>query len=216
MQDTHLSTTALLVADEPDILLLRHSIREEITGADPSRAVSAPLTKEGRELAWSFGRTLPTSRPIVLSYSRVPRCEDTAHFIRRGVIENSGRCEIEGPRTYLEAPFIQDPLRVMQMFITLGPSGFASEWASGRLGPSIVDDIHSTGRSLLGHLLSSRDSQSIRICITHDLTIVSLLALALDVSSPTFPWPGYLDGPALTFHDETAVALYRGLKATLA
>jgi len=33
--------------------------------------------------------------------------------------------------------------------------------------------------------------------VTHDLTLVALLALVRDIGTPAFPWPGYLDGIVL-------------------
>jgi hypothetical protein len=79
-------------------LLLRHSIRNSIDTPDLKLAYTAGLTREGKELAWEFGRNLPNHRRARLLHSPVPRCVDTAHLIRRGIIERGGRCELAGGR----------------------------------------------------------------------------------------------------------------------
>jgi broad specificity phosphatase PhoE len=215
-QDYQIETIERLVAEDPTadvILLIRHSTREDISRPDVARAVSAPLTRQGRDLAWSFGRRVPNARPVKLRFSRIPRCVDTAHFIRRGIIEKGGSCEIVGSREYLEAPFVRDPIRVMQAFVEHGQQGFGREWALGNLGTDVIEDIREAGRAVLDNLLASRENDepgTTCLYITHDLTIAAFLSLGLDVAAGDFDWPDYLGGPVVGLGDARLTVHYRG------
>jgi len=200
------------------MLVVRHSIRTDIDTPDVQNAWMAPLTQEGKELAWKFGRMLANGHPTNLRFSRVPRCEDTAHFMRRGIIEKGGSCEIVGRRGYLEAPFVEDPMRVMEVFITQGTDGFAREWTSGRLGPEVIEAIDTAGRSFLDSVLRAGDRENsgmVSIFVTHDITLLALLSLAFDVTDPGFHWPAFMGGLVLARRDSGLCLFYDGQEKEL-
>jgi len=200
------------------MLVVRHSTRADIPRPDVQDAWMAPLTQEGKELAWKFGRMLANGHPSTLRFSRVPRCEDTAHFLRRGIIEKGGLCEIVGRREYLEAPFVGNPVRVMEVFASEGTDGFAREWASGRLGADVIEAIETTGRSFLDSVLRAgerENSGTVSIFVTHDITLLSLLSLAFDVTDPAFRWPAYMGGAVLARRDSGLWLYYAGLEKAL-
>lgn len=200
------------------MLVVRHSTRTDIPTPDVQHAWMAPLTQEGKELAWKFGRMLANDHPSTLRFSRVPRCEDTAHFMRRGITEQGGTCEIVGRREYLEAPFVEDPVRVMEVFAAQGTGGFAREWASGRLGPDVIEAIESAGRSFLEAVLKAgekENSGTVSIFVTHDITLLALLSLAFDVTDRTFRWPAYMGGLVLARRDSGLFLYYAGQEKAL-
>lgn len=220
-EQQYLSETVenLLERGLPNVMLVvRHSIRTTIGVPDVKLAYSAPLTAEGQELAWQFGRMLSNDHPATLRFSRVPRCEDTAHFIRRGIIEKGGHCEIVGRREYLEAPYVVDPVQVMEVFVKSGTAGFAERWASGKLGTSMIGNIESTGRSFLDRVLEvgeKENSGTLSIFVTHDLTLLALLSLVFDVTDPEFPWPDYMGGAVLAREEDSLILHYRGMRKPL-
>ncbi len=200
------------------MLVVRHSIRTDIDTPDIQDAWMAPLTQEGKELAWKFGRMIANEHPCTLRFSRVPRCEDTAHFMRRGIIERGGSCEIMGRRQYLEAPFVVDPMRVMEVFATKGTSGFAHEWATGRLGDGVIEAIGSAGRSFLDSVLEAGDrenSGTVSIFVTHDITLLALLSLVFDVTDAAFRWPAFMGGLVLARRDSGLCLFYDGQEKAL-
>ncbi len=200
------------------MLVVRHSIRTDIDTPDVQNAWMAPLTQDGKELAWKFGRMIANDHPSTLRFSRVPRCEDTAHFMRRGIIEKGGSCEIVGRREYLEAPFVEDPVQVMKVFASQGTSGFAREWASGRLGPGVIEAIDRAGRAFLDSVLKAGDrenSGTVSIFVTHDITLLALLSLAFDVTDPEFHWPAFMGGLVLARRGSGLSLFYDGQEKSL-
>ena len=221
-EQTYLRDTVTRLLHEEGVpgvmLVVRHSIRTDIDTPDVQNAWMAPLTQEGKELAWKFGRMLANDHPTTLRFSRVPRCEDTAHFMRRGIIEKGGACEIVGRRVYLEAPFVEDPVRVMEVFASKGTHGFAVEWTSGRLGPEVIESIDSAGRSFLDSILTAgerENSGTVAIFVTHDITLLALLSLVFDVADPEFHWPAYMGGLVLARRESELVLFYDGQEKVL-
>jgi broad specificity phosphatase PhoE len=221
-EQTYLRDTVTRLLHEEGLpgvmLVVRHSIRTDIDTPDIQNAWMAPLTQEGKELAWKFGRMLANDHPTTLRFSRVPRCEDTAHFVRRGIIEKGGSCEIVGRREYLEAPFVEDPMRVMEVFTSQGTNGFAREWTSGQLGHDVIESIDTAGRSFLDSVLRAGDSENsgtVSIFVTHDITLLALLSLVFDVADPEFHWPAYMGGLVLARRDPGLWLHYAGQEKPL-
>ncbi|MDY0004596.1 MAG: histidine phosphatase family protein [Polyangia bacterium] len=185
------------------VALLRHSARVDITGYTVEQAVLAPLTDAGRALARDFGRRLPTDRPVRIFHSEVPRCEDTAQRLAEGMMEAGGQVEILGSRTSLAAFFIRDPWAVALEFGQRGPRGFMREWLSGKLGPAVMDPPEQAARDQLAALMLERnclpepDAPGLDLHVSHDVNVMALLHLCVDISDQSVPWPGYLEGVIL-------------------
>jgi broad specificity phosphatase PhoE len=186
------------LVEGPAIVVLRHAARHEITSAEFGAALRTPLTDEGREQARALGAALPGERPVRLWHSPVPRCADTAERLVEGLRARGADAGVEGARAFLGADYVHDADGVVRRFATLGQRRFVRAWAGGELGPELIDPPATAGRRVLGLLLELRDDdRALHLHVTHDLTLVALLALVCDVGAPEFPWPGFLDGVVL-------------------
>ena len=191
-------------AVRPLAVLVRHSTREEIVGLTVSDAMMAPLTEAGRRLAWGFGKGLPPDRAVRIFSSEVPRCLDTAAEIARGFREAGGDPGEVTPRRSLAASFIRDAEVVAREFGTRGARGFVQAWAAGELGPSVLAPLAQAARDQLANLLEAIPAHPpeategaglpLHLHVSHDVNVVALLHLMLDVTDPQTPWPGYLEG----------------------
>jgi broad specificity phosphatase PhoE len=200
------------------VLVLRHSIRESITATDMEGGLATPLTPEGRALASAFGRRLDPGRPLRLFHSPVPRCRDTASRVAEAFAASGGVARIEGDRPSLGAPYLRDVHRSMELFTDQGIRGFVDPWARGTLDPAIAQPPAEAGRILLAELLDLRNGvrpETLDLHVTHDLSVMTLLAPFLDVSRPDLPWPDYLDGVVLHLHPERRL-WHRWMRAPVA
>lgn len=185
------------------VLLVRHAAREAIGEATMANATLAPLTDAGRAQARRFGEALPAGAMVRLTWSPVPRCEDTARCLTAGAEARGSRAEILGPRTVLGASFIRDPGQVIPAFARLGLRGFVSAWARRELPAAAIADLQSAGAELLAALLAARRAGApspscLDVHVAHDIVVLALVALAWDVEAADLPWPGYLDGAIVT------------------
>jgi broad specificity phosphatase PhoE len=185
----------------PLIGLIRHSVRHSIQEATLEAANETPLTDEGRALARTFGRQLPSWRRVRLRHSPVPRCGDTARCIAEGAAEAG--CDIVGIGEWsmLGGEFIRDPSLVVSSFGRLGPRGFFRAWRAGELGAGALmslPDAAAEVKRLLLVALGQEDGPVLDLHVSHDVVVLVLLAAACDVTAPGVPWPGYLEGVLLT------------------
>lgn len=88
---------ASLADDERVFLLIRHSIRRNITPEDTDSGAHVGLTDRGREIAVDFGKLFPEGSTAYFS-SPVGRCMDTAKCIEEGRVL-AGRTPAEPPST---------------------------------------------------------------------------------------------------------------------
>jgi broad specificity phosphatase PhoE len=197
------------------VLLVRHAAREPIGAATTENALNAPLTDAGRAQALRFGEALPAGSPVRLTFSPVPRCEDTARRIAEGVGRRGAAAEVLGPVRVLGASFVKDGDQVTSAFAQLGLRGFMRAWARGELPAEAIDDLESAGAELLAALLAARRAEApgapgLDIHVTHDIVVLALVALAWDVEAADLPWPGYLDGAILTVRNGAPHLWYHG------
>lgn len=200
------------------IVLLRHSVRVPITGFGLSEALQAPLTDEGRELARELGRRFPGDRSLRIFFSPVPRCEDTASCIAAGATEQGVQVTTAGSRSYLGASFVRDSEQVVSGFKSRGLKGFLRAWCDGVYDEAVIDPPARASGDLLRKLVSERgegDEQTIDLHVTHDLTLVVLLAQMLDVTAADFGWPRFLEGVLLSLRPDGIIWRYRDRESTV-
>jgi len=194
------------------ILLVRHSIREPIGGANLAAAAGAQLTEEGRALARRFGAALPLGRSIRLFSSPVGRCVETAEIVADAARAAGGNAVYVGARAYLGAGFIISPDPVIETFVREGPRGFVRAWHAGELTEAEIHTPERAGHDLLEAMLAElgpEDGGGLEVHVGHDLTVLALLGLVRDVTSEEFPWPAYLDGVALRACEQGYTVRYR-------
>jgi hypothetical protein len=89
-------------ADLPLMILVRHSHRETIrTLREMSETGITPL---GEYLAKEFGRRLNAGRITEIHHSSVPRCEQTANEIAKGIRQRGGEVQYVKPSDLLVGP----------------------------------------------------------------------------------------------------------------
>ncbi len=196
-------------------LLIRHGHRDTIAAATVAAAFRAPLTDRGRRESRALGALLPKTGEIRLTFSPVPRCEETARQITFGVEEARGTSHLMGPRDNLAASFILEPRAAVAAFAELGLRGFMVSWFEGVLDPTMIHEASRARNGLLQSLLQSLASEptpGLDIHVTHDIVVAAILGAAWDIADESIPWPGYLDGLViqprgdeidLWYHNET-------------
>ena len=186
----------LLPADQPGILLTRHSVRELGNGV-PS--YDLPLTAEGVALAEQWGRELP--RPLhSLHSSPVGRCMDTARAMARGA-----GVEIEVRQTYtLVEPgcFVQNIARVGPLFLSMGPLAFANHHFSAPVEGLLSPEVGSA--RLIRHLYENRGAPGmLSVHVTHDTILAAFIYHLIGRERiHEEDWPWMMEGAWLWFDDE--------------
>jgi broad specificity phosphatase PhoE len=204
--------------DRDLILLIRHAHRERIVLPTVEAAFGAQLTERGRRQSLELGRQLEVDRPVRLFFSPVQRCEDTARCLAEGLESHGGETHVVGARPFLGARFVKDGRRMVQIFADVGLRGFVDAWARGALDPEVIEDHKQAGRRLLLDLVGEHlpgEGAPLDIHVSHDITVLALMGLFLDLTSPEIPWPEYLDGAVLGLQRERITWWYRGLQGEI-
>ena len=176
-------------------MVLRHSIREEISDTKSIRV--APLTNEGRELAYKFGKLLPNDRFIRIFHSSVQRCKDTAELIYQGFRHNKGSGLIIGEQKFLGGFYMLKREQVLDIMWDLGGSGFIEKWFQERIDGTIImsPPKKATNEMINSIIQCNRNNlKEINIHISHDINLILLIDLLYNVLSEDFRWPEYMAG----------------------
>jgi hypothetical protein len=199
------------------IALIRHSEREAILSPDVNASFTAPLTQHGKDLALAYGLSMSTPTQIKIYYSPSPRCEETAHVIADGIKQVQGSVEIVGKRRYLATPYLIEPQRAIEQFVKLGGCNFMTSWLDGSLDEKIIEPFQLAANNLLKDLFEEKENQGsdlFHLHVTHDMTIMTLLGLAFDVSDRELHWPTYLEGMSI-YSSPAVLFQYKGIKKAL-
>lgn len=197
-------------------ILLRHSIRREITDARDAHDLT--LTEEGKVRARDFARLIPFSKKLVyIYYSHSPRCVETGKIIHDELGLLGCRSYIKGPNEFLSCPFIKDSDKVMSMINTIGAKSFINQWLTGKIDEGIIEAYDSAISKLFTRVLSemSYNGDALSLFITHDLSIVPMVNLIKDINVEDFPWPGYLDGVVVYINKDGIILKYHDWNKTV-
>ncbi len=87
--------------NKPAILHIRHTERtsftkEEVDGTGDISGYNLYSTDLGKEAAYHFGASLPTSREYKIFHTSIDRTLETVESIRRGIESNGGVASIAG------------------------------------------------------------------------------------------------------------------------
>jgi|TARA_Y100000310_G_scaffold341598_1_gene441256 broad specificity phosphatase PhoE len=196
----------MVPADQPVLLLIRHSLREEADNLMPGFAV--PLTAEGVTMARQWGSEIRLELQAVHS-SQWPRCVDTAEAMIAGAGAD-GSVTIEDklcePGCYVTEMKLAGPA-----FVRLGPIEFIS-----RLLQS--EDLSGTnttreGSAELMSWLRSRQPErgKINLFVTHDTILAGFVYDLLGKQHLTSEdWPWMLEGVFLWFDTAFIHWVWRG------
>jgi broad specificity phosphatase PhoE len=179
--------------DRPAAVLMRHSVRGPIT--DVLRPLDVPLSPEGRQAARALGRALPHRR-VVLTYSPVPRCADTAFQLAEGVRESGGVAIDDGADDRLGGPYVFDATDVALRAAALGPA-FMTEWREGRLPTAIIEPLSKAARGQLDRALAALARArpgELHVLVSHDWNLLAVREDVFDVHHEDAGWVDFLDG----------------------
>jgi broad specificity phosphatase PhoE len=172
------------------VLLLRHSVRDDLPPGDAGYAL--PITPEGRDLALGLGKLL-RGRLHTLRTSPLPRCVQTAEALREGA---ATRQEIVEDRLLGDpGVYVVDGRRAWSNWERLGHEGVMRHLVSETDAlPGMVRPAEAA-RFLVQHMLAiAGDSPGIHVFVTHDSLVTATVARLLGQPLGTDDWPGYLEG----------------------
>lgn len=190
---------------QPVALLLRHSIREELSPNDVGNLV--PLTDEGRQLSRKFGRILGGRLRGIYS-SPILRCVETAEHIKSGALSSIpvivDKC-LGDPSV-----FVIDGEAAWVNWKKLGHEGVVNHLvAEDEPLPGMAHPEEAT-KLLVEHILSKvKISSGIHLFITHDSVLTITASRFLGRKLTKHDWPKYLEGAIFWQDGNAANCTYR-------
>ena len=193
-------------------LLIRHAPRHAI----PSGRIGhhdIPLTETGRQMAYLFGQTLPIDATVRLFHSPIPRCEETAEYIQRGLISNEGSVIQMGQRDFLDTIGIVDLKQMVMILEQHGRHYLVRQWLDGKLDNTIMRNPHRIVERTLQEIIASKreklsPQRTLDVYITHDLNILAAREIVLGVKLENGGWSKYLDGLVLLHHPKSIIVMW--------
>jgi len=182
--------------DAGQILLLRHSLREQPENLSPSFEV--PLTRAGTLLAKQVGQCF-RDKPIQALSSTSPRCIATATAVLEGAVQSSAIATL---------PILKEPgcyaLPIKESglaFRELGPLGFVNGVLSGDVSGSLPAQERTM--FMLGQLQGAQGVGGITLAVTHD-TILATVVAVLQGKQELIEgeWPAMMEGVLLQSHEK--------------
>ncbi|KON29522.1 hypothetical protein AC480_03035 [miscellaneous Crenarchaeota group archaeon SMTZ1-55] len=141
---------------------------------------------KGRRLAREFGKSLPHSYSIRLFHSPIPRCKETAEYVRKGFQQTGGSFGYRWLKGHFDERVIEKPEKV------------ASKTIHGVIA-----------------LMEADVETQMDIHITHDLNILAVRDLIAPVPNEHFDWPAYLNGIIFTHNAENVTLIQRHVSKTI-
>jgi hypothetical protein len=182
-------------------IILRHSVRDlGRTGEVANPNMVAGLTPHGHSESKRFGQSLPRGFNLVVSYSPVPRCVETATGIMNGYSQaNSGSISDVGIDDSLAVThfFAKDTNAMESYRGKVGGLPFLREWLDGSLpvgmmkSPSEVKQFVVSGVS---EDLKARQPPLLRLWVGHDYGLIVLIETIFGGRFKEIKWIPYLDG----------------------
>ncbi len=176
--------------DRPVVLLLRHSVRNDLPDGEAGRVL--PITEVGWELASQLGRRIG-ARLRTLHSSPLVRCVQTAEALRAG----AGTEQTVVPDRLLGDPgaFVLDGDVAWQNWQRLGHEGVMEHLVSGADALPGMARPEEAARYLAHHMLAiAGDEPGVHVFATHDSVITAAAARLLGVPISAEDWPWYLEG----------------------
>jgi hypothetical protein len=182
-------------------IILRHSVRDHgRRGEVANPNMTAGLTSHGHTESKRFGQSLPGGFNLVVGYSPVPRCMETAAGIMNGYSHvNSGSISDIG---------IDDSLAVTHFFAKdrnameshreqVGGLPFLREWLDGSLPVGMMkppSEVKQFVVSSVSKDLKARQAPLLRLWVGHDYGLILLIETIFGGRFKEIKWIPYLDG----------------------
>lgn len=183
-----------------NVLILRHSIREPIIDARNSQ--KQLLTKEGEELSKYFGINLPDNKKYKLFFSPVKRCEQTAEFIQKGLLEKNNEISSFEQNVFLTGFYVKNS-EVMSQVNQMSSFKFIENWFNNKFHENLLQSFLTSRQQMLKSVLSQSTlkDDTINIHITHDWNIMLMYSYLFEINNEEYVWPDFLQGVYISQKD---------------
>ena len=182
-------------------VILRHSVREQgRRGEVANPNMVAGLTAHGHSESKRFGQSLPRGFNLVVGYSPVPRCVETAAGIMNGYSRvNSGSVSDIGADDSLAVThfFAKDTSAMESHREKVGGLPFLREWLDGSLPVGMMtppSEVKQFVVSSLSQDLKARQAPVMRLWVGHDYGLMVLIETIFGGRFKEIKWVPYLDG----------------------
>lgn len=182
-------------------VILRHSVREQgVSGGVANPDMTAGLTPHGHEESKRFGESLPRGLNLVVGYSPVPRCVETAAGIMEGYSRlNSGSPTDAGTDDSLAVThfFAKDGPAMESYRAKVGGMPFLRGWLDGTIPPGMMTLPAEVKRFVLNAVrseLEARRAPLLRLWVGHDYGLILLVETIFGGRFGESKWVPYLDG----------------------
>jgi hypothetical protein len=183
-------------------IILRHSVRDQgRRGEVANPNMDARLTPHGHSESKRFGESLPRGFNLVVGYSPVPRCVETATGIMNGYSQAN-------PGSMISDIGIDDSLAVTHFFAKdkdamdsyrekVGGLQFLREWLDGNLPVGMMtspSEVKQFVVSSISRDLNARQAPLLRLWVGHDYGLILLIETIFGGRFKEIKWIPYLDG----------------------
>jgi hypothetical protein len=182
-------------------IILRHSIRDQgRRGEVANPNMVAGLTPRGHSESKRFGQSLPGGLNLVVGYSPVPRCVETAAGIIDGYSHvNSGSITDVGIDDSLAVThfFAKDRNAMESYREKVGGLPFLREWLDGKLPVGMMKPPSEVKQFVVSGVskdLNARQAPLLRLWVGHDYGLIVLIETIFGGRFRETKWIPYLDG----------------------
>jgi hypothetical protein len=182
-------------------IILRHSVRDQgRRGEVANPNMVAGLTPHGHSESKRFGQSLPRGFNLVVGYSPVPRCVETATGIMDGYShENSGSISDIGTDDSLAVThfFAKDRNAMESHREKVGGLPFLREWLDGILPVGMMQSPPEVKQFVISSVskdLKALQAPLLRLWVGHDYGLIMLIETIFGGRFKEIKWIPYLDG----------------------
>lgn len=196
----------------PVAVLVRHAERFPIT--DPTCGHNAALTESGklnaRLLGDEIGARIQTSDSVILGHSPVPRCQETAEMIGRGIGSRHPNTYIPKAFDHLGGPYFRDAKSALELYRDEG-AAFLRRWFNDAVPGALIAPFREAAEQQIVQSMSVSEGSRLAILISHDLNIMLVREYVFGIRHEDSGWPDYLDGVVMTADGPSLLIGYRGI-----
>lgn len=185
-------------------VILRHSVREGgQQGGVANPNMTAGLTPHGHDESRRFGESLPKGFNLVVGYSPVPRCVQTATGIIKGYSNSRSSTSDVGVDDSLAVThfFAKDASAMESYRGKIGGMAFLRAWLDATLPPGMMTPPAEVKQYVVGRVskdLKTRRAPLLRLWVGHDYGLILLIETIFGRRFGENSWVPYLDG--IVFH----------------
>jgi hypothetical protein len=178
----------------PVAIMIRHAERHPIEKM--INALEVQLTDRGLQDSYQLGEMLARFCPINIYHSPVPRCQQTAEYIFRGIRRLDDRVSLSGYLQELGGPYITgDWGAIVASIENQGHARFIRRWFDNELPPTLIMSLPDAAYiefQILARQLTSSNVSSINV--THDWNIMIMREYFFNLKHEIIGDPDFLDG----------------------